>query len=118
MSGFTVEAILTRAASLADGGLTVGFHTKELNSTEKVKIMNFHNQPGWLLFSPNKLDDTEVPKADAEFEGKTPSQRLRAVLYVLWEQNEGHIDDDRIDFEVFYRRKMEEIIEHFKGKLV
>lgn len=118
MSGFTVEAILTRAASLADGGLTVGFHTKELNADEKAKIMDFHNKNGWLLFSPNKLKDEDIPKADAEYETKTPSQRLRAVLYILWQQNDGRIDDDRIDFEQFYRDRMEKLINQVKDKLV
>lgn len=44
---------------------------------------------------------------------KTASQRLRAVLYIFWEQNKP-----TEDFEVFYQQKMDEIITHFKTKLV
>ena len=43
---------------------------------------------------------------------KTPSVRLRAVLYLLWEQ-----EDQRSDPEEFYKIKMEMIINHFKNKL-
>lgn len=58
----------------------------------------------------------EVPvgeeKIDRELNTKTQSQRLRATLYVLWEQ-EGKQDS----FDDFYRGKMESIIEWIKGKL-
>ena len=43
---------------------------------------------------------------------KSPSQRLRAVLFLLWEQ-QGSWGD----FDTWYKAKIEEIIEHFKGKL-
>lgn len=45
-------------------------------------------------------------------DGKSPSQRLRAVLFVWWEQK-GRPDD----FEVFYRMKMEQLINVVKNKL-
>lgn len=44
---------------------------------------------------------------------KTPAQRLRAVLFVWWEQL-GRPNDD---FELFYRMKMEKIIDLVKEKL-
>ena len=47
-------------------------------------------------------------------DGKSPSTRLRAVLYVLWEQE---FKATFKTFETFYASKMEEMIEHFKEKL-
>lgn len=48
-----------------------------------------------------------------EEEKKTSSSRLRAVLFILWEQDaEGHPW-----FEQYYEAKMGVIIEHFKGKI-
>ena len=50
---------------------------------------------------------------DLEVEGKTKSQRLRGVLYVLW--GNGCTKDD--DFNTFYANEMNKIIEHYKNKL-
>ena len=110
--GFSVQAILTRASSMVDGGLSLGLHTKELTAEEKVKIMDFHNQAGWLVFSANEVKDEDIPVQDAEMGGKTPSQRLRAVLYIMFDQA-GAVGD----FDTFYKNKMEAIIEHYKEKL-
>lgn len=43
---------------------------------------------------------------------KSPSQRLRAVLYIYWEQYMP-----TKDFEEYYKRKMENIINLVKSKL-
>jgi hypothetical protein len=43
---------------------------------------------------------------------KTQSQRLRGVLYKVWEQ--GTQD---LDFKTYYKQKTEEIIQHYKNKL-
>lgn len=58
----------------------------------------------------NKLMD----ELDTEIsEGKTPSQRLRGVLYVSWQQdNQGYKD-----FKDYYRTRMERIIDHLKNQL-
>lgn len=111
-NGFTVEAQLTRIASTVDGALTLGLHTKELDPVEKVSIMEFHNKQGWLLFSPNVIEDKDIPSKTAEIGSKTPSQRLRAVLYILWEQS-GKKDT----FDQYYTDKMEALIEKIKEKL-
>lgn len=110
--GFQVQAQMTRCAALADGGVTVGFHTKELNTTEKAEVMDFHNQAGWLLFKPSEIPEEDIPKVEAEYEVKTPSQRLRGVMFVWWKQQGG-----LGEFEEFYRAQMERYIEHIKNKL-
>ena len=110
--GFTVEAIVTRISSMVDGGLSIGLHTKELSAEEKAKIMDFHNQAGWLLFKENEVEEKEIPTQQAEFGIKTPSQRLRSVLYVLWEQKGAPGD-----FDVFYRSRMEQFIDDIKAQL-
>lgn len=45
---------------------------------------------------------------------KTQSQRLRAALYILWEQQRA----DKMEFEEFYTKQMEHIIEAVKARLV
>lgn len=46
-------------------------------------------------------------------QSRTPSQRLRAVLYRLWEIEKQPGED----FDKYYKRKMEEIINWVKRKL-
>lgn len=46
-------------------------------------------------------------------DGKSPSQRLRSVLFILWEQK----GRPQADFEIFYRMKMEDLINVIKNML-
>ncbi len=44
---------------------------------------------------------------------KTPSQRLRAALYIVWEQQRK----DVVEFGEFYNTQMERIIEAVKERI-
>lgn len=112
MKGFTVPAQLMGIRAMVDGGVGLSFHTKELSPEEKAAVMDFHMQAGWLLFSPNEITDSDIPKQVAEKGAKTPSQRLRAVLFILWKQS-GSLDD----FERFYEQQMEMFTNNIKMKL-
>lgn len=109
---FQVPAILTRVSATADRGLSLGFRTNELSADEKTKILDAHQRFGWLLFKQNEFTSTDIPDEDAPEDGdKKPSARLRAVLYVLSQQQGA------TDFDQFYRQRMEAIIEAVKKKL-
>ncbi len=55
------------------------------------------------------IDNVDLDLGDT----KTPSQRLRNVLYVNWQQkNLGYLD-----FKEYYKFQMNKLVEHFKGKL-
>ena len=109
----TTPAILTRISYTKDGGLSLGFSTQELSADEKTIISELYQTFGHLAFKSNDIDLLDLPKEDAEDKNKTPSKRLRACLYVL-SQQQG-ISKDK--FELFYREKMEKIIEFVKNKL-
>lgn len=92
--------------------MSLRFSTQELSVEDKVKAGEFVNQYGWLLFSANEHAENDLPDENApEIGFKTPSQRLRAVLYILWKQQ------GLGEYNHFYLKKMEEIIEHFKTKI-
>ena len=110
---FQAPAILTRIAYTKDRGLSLGFATQELSDEEKVAAAQFHQQFGYLLFKPNEFKEEDVPKEDALTEGKSQSQRLRDVLYVLWAQKA----DPKIDYNTYYRQETEKIIAHYKSKI-
>jgi len=110
---FQAPATLTSVGSTADGGLRLNFHTNELTTEEKVTAMGFHQKFGWILFSENQFKQSDVPEEDAPTdEQKTPSQRLRATLYVWWKQ-QGEPED----FESFYRKWLERAIDRVKRLL-
>ncbi len=109
---FTAPAILTRLAFTKDGGLSIGFATNELTDKDKVIASQFHGKFGHILFKENEITPEEIPDSDASDESKSPAQRLRATLFVLWKQR-----GKKGDFEVFYRANMELAIERVKKLL-
>jgi len=70
---------------------------------------------GWLCFAPNP-DDIEIPDEEAHLDEKSPSERLRSVLFVWFNQEVKNGKYVGL-FETFRREKMEKIIEGVKSKL-
>lgn len=108
-----VPAILEGVSLRKDGGVSLRFTTQELSVGEISTINEFFQKFGWLLFSDNS--DQVAPKEtiNKDLGGKTPSQRLRAVLYILYQQS----GQSELTFDEFYSRRMEQMIDHVKGKL-
>lgn len=115
MKTILLPAILTRASSMHDGGLSLGFHTNELTAEEKTTVFEFLGKFGWLAFKENEWKAEELPVTDAEGRDiKTPSQRLRAVIYLVGKQkgvSAAKADD-------YYRNIMEKLIDGYKKLLV
>jgi hypothetical protein len=116
MKSFQVPAILASYRSTADKGLSLTFRTQELSAEEQVKVAGFHQGFGYLLFKENEFKDVDVPKEDAPEFGRTSSERLRNVLYRVWQQltKENRANGD---FEAWRSAEMERLIEHYKQKL-
>lgn len=107
-----IPAGLVGVNDLKDRSCKMTFETRELDNQEFLALRDVRGQEGWLGFALNLIQETDFPKEQAEKGVKTPSQRLRAVIYRLWEQEKS-----KLDFEVFYQAKMESIIQHLKNKL-
>jgi hypothetical protein len=108
-------AQLTKISSRADRSYKLEFSTRELSGIEAVSLLDELLSEGFLLYSPNDdFEEADVPKekADAGLGTKTPSQRLRSVLYVFWEQS-----GKKGSFEDYYRVQIEKLIEYIKEKL-
>jgi len=69
-----------------------------------------------ILLSNGNITNVEAELVEStgivKPKGKTPSARLRAVLYRVWENEGGDVE-----FETWYASKMETLIQHFKDKL-
>ena len=108
-----LPAYLTGFSSRVDGSAGIRFTTNELTADDFGLLQNNLNKFGWLVFQENEAQLVDMPIEQAEDKNKTPSKRLRAVLFILWTQT----GKPGGDFEVYYRNQVEKIIDHLKSKL-
>lgn len=117
----TVPAVLSSFKLLKDGSTNVYFNCNVLEREKQITLLDMQHSFGILHFTCkeklNKSDQaflSELQKMDLDLDGgKSQSQRMRNVLFVLWKQ-QGEVGD----FKDFYHQKTEQIIEHFKSKLL
>lgn len=111
-SAITCDAILSSASTKGDGSLNLRFSTPEMTASEKTVFFELLNINLKLLIQPVDSEPAELKEVRGQFETKTPSQRLRSVLYIRWRQASG-----QGEFETFYHREMDGIINSIKQKL-
>ena len=113
-----VEKLTTRV----DNSWVVTFSTQELSGDKVGKLSDLKKQGEFckLLLSNNNITDEEATLVDSTelkrpSKGKSPSQRLRGVMYVYWQQNH---EVNGGDFDAWYETHMENLIDHYKKELV
>jgi hypothetical protein len=112
------SGILEGVSLRADKSLSLRLSTQEVSDTEKLKFMGLHQQFIQILFKSTDISKNDVKELDQteinvyESQAKTPSKRLRGVMYRFWE-HEGKPGE----FPDFYGTEMEKIITHYKNKL-
>ena len=97
------NCIVDKVSTLKDDSIKITLITRALSPEQMAQ----------LFFSVNK----EILAVDIDEEvkeWKSPSQRLRAVLYRLWERSDKTTYPE---FELYYKAKMERVIESLKEKL-
>lgn len=114
-----LPAEITKVTTMSHRSLRVVADTQEnLTDEQMAKVMAYHGKLGWFCFLPEerKIDTLDVlntpPMEWDKDNGKTPGQRLRGVLYVMWEQKKS-----TDTFAQFYEQSMERIINQLKEKL-
>lgn len=112
MQAIKLEAIFTGFSSRVDGSLSFRGSTPELSVPEKVAMMSLQGVLTETLIYPKEERNVDVVEVTTGLEHKTPSQRMRAVLFLLWK--EAKTDEP---FETFYGKRMESLIEWLKSKL-
>ena len=118
MKNLLSQVTLDRLNRKKDRSISLTFITQtEKTSEELMEMDKLINTNGVLYYKSNGVltdeEIQEIESSDIPVEGKSKSQRLRNVLYVLFSQQ-----NTEKDFKQFYSDKMEEIILHFKNKLV
>lgn len=112
----TLPVLFVNPVFKVDGSVKLVFETRELSGVDIAVLADYRQKEGWLLFAANELkgEDAAIPdeKADSMTNQKTQAQRLRSVIYRLWEQN-----GKKGDSETYYKTTLERVIEQFKEKL-
>lgn len=115
--GLLLASIMENVSTRKDGTLKLTLGCQELSQGKAGELFAMQNKILAVYISqketiPQKVLDM-VDQADVDMPAKTKSQRVRAVLYRIWEvQKEGHKS-----FESFYAAKMEAHIQTLKDTL-
>jgi len=116
---FQLPAVLNKFESKANGAVKFIFTTQEhIPAFMLTTIMEFLDNAGYLNFAVRKIESTDLqdlPEIDPVKydESKSPSQRLRNVIYLYHMQKGGNKED----FTAYYLKAMERIINQYKDKL-
>jgi hypothetical protein len=114
---FSLPVTVDNVNMLKDRSVTCKVSTtQEISDQEFNLIHRAFQKEGWFLFSENRIDEADIPKDDAPSDLKTPSERLRAALYVLYRQ-ETKGQDAPETFDEFYKRRMNKLIDFITAKL-
>lgn len=116
MEPIQLPAIFTKMTPRADKSWKLEIETRELAGDNIRKLAERLGTEGWWInvANPTDLQLEDLPKdaADSGMEGKSPSQRLHSVLYVLWKQN-----GEKGSFDSYYLTAMNSLIESVKTRL-
>ncbi len=103
-----LKATVDGVRTLKDRSLRITITTQELAPDNASKLISLQNSLCDVLINDKGISENEMKMLkDSKWglddipNSKSPSQRLRAVLYRLWEQN----NEDYKDSELFYRFK-------------
>ncbi len=117
MKGLLLPVIVEGIRTRKDKTLAVTIGTQEMGPGQAGELIGLSGMLCAVYISPKESIDQkeidQVDKLDPELGGKTQSQRIRNVLFKLFEQSPEGFND----FETFYKSKTESMIDHFKKKL-
>jgi len=112
-----LHAVLGRAATKSDGTLSLIFSTGEFSAEEMAVLFKLLRINLLLRLTP--LGESLEPPVEVktDIQTKTPSARLRGVLFVLYKQLDGQELVKGKSFELFYSEQMNRVIDDFKAQL-
>lgn len=113
----TLPASLNPISRRKDRSVKLSFETRELTPSETLALMAMEGAEGWLVYAPSEgeIKNEDIPNEKPELGQKTPSERLRARIYVHYMQ----AVEDGLYIGIadnFYKEQMEKIIEGYSKK--
>lgn len=117
MKGILFSGIVESLRSRKDRTVAIVLGTQELSPEKAGELFNTNGKivVAYLSIKGDITQDEQeiIDSIEPEQQGKSPSQRMRAVLYRMWEQKpEGYKD-----FNLFYLHWMDKMIDGLKVKL-
>jgi hypothetical protein len=115
--GILIQAQIESISSRKDKTVKLVIGTNELPNNKAGELFSMQNSIVNLYLSNNPIQDEmmkEIDKIsiDTIDKEKSPSKRLKAVFFILWNNT-----DKKTTFDEYYKQKMEQLIEHFKNKI-
>jgi hypothetical protein len=118
MNGILLSCIVENIATRRDGTIKVTLGTQELSNGKAGDLFALNGKLAAIYISPKdtipqkELD--QVDAVDVDMPGKTQSQRMRGVLFILFEQN----NEGFKDFQSYCRVKMDDMIKELKNNIL
>ena len=108
-----IESISSRK----DKTIKVSFGTQELSPSQAAELFSLNQQFCYFAIKSESFISEELKKVDNLktdlYNIKSPSQRLRNILYKNYEIDQQGYQD----FDSYYISNMEKICDHFKNKI-
>jgi hypothetical protein len=116
MNGILLPAYVENITTRKDKTVKITLGSQELSQGKAGELFSLLNNLAIVYIAPKEISQKEidqVDKLDPELAGKSQSQRIRSVLYLLFMQDsEGHKD-----FDGYYKSKTDKYIDHLKSKI-
>ena len=114
----TFSGILEKVTTRADRSYAITIGTQELSPEKGAALLGLFQIFANFAISQNNISTEELEQdsnLDVSFikQGKSPCQRLRNTLFILWKQN----NEDFENFNSYYLSKMEGILNIMKSKI-
>lgn len=117
---FQAPAQIMKLETMSDGGIRIVIDTSEMTDPQELaKLFRLKKgAQGWFLFKDAKMIAMDVPDYDpTATDGpvkKTPSARLRSLMFVYFTQVLGK---DPKDFDSYYEAYYDKLADQWKEKL-
>lgn len=103
-------------ASRKDKTVKITLGTQELDPSKAGDLFSINGQLVTVYINPAGITEEDIEVIDSvepDLPGKSPSQRLRAVLYLMWKNSPQGFKDQH----THYLHYMDKIIDHYKNLL-
>jgi hypothetical protein len=110
------QAIITSMSSKKDGSAGLRIVTPELTSEEFTALRDLQGINLEMFLKATDFQTKDIKEVKSELDSKTPSQRLRASIFVLLSKKLG-VKPSNDQWHDFYALEMEKIINYVHQKI-
>ena len=89
---------------------------KEIDIDGAAALFGLNGMECRVLIQPTSVETDGLKEIKGEFDKKSPSQRMRGVMFVLWK----YLTDTQqieVSFDFWYLKEMDKIINDIKSRL-